>query len=169
MNRQGKAGRMRPRPSLRRPPPTWRGWPGATGSTCSASCSGWHSWKGRNTSGFVASAVYREAARGAELSRIELDDLNCRHSGMRPLKAQTRNPYSQRWLESGIDGSAPIRARNARPGMTAYEISLNLRRRCRDNSMGRDFDHLYLERLNAESRSHRCTDSCINCFIGEIR
>jgi hypothetical protein len=72
-------------------------------------------------------------------------------------------------MDPGFDGSTPILALNDRPGMTTYEISLNLRRGCRDNSMGRDFDHLDLERLNAESRSHRCTDSRINSFIGEFQ
>src|SRR6202158_3352863 len=63
MIRPGMAGRMRLRPSLRKPSPTSRGWRGATNSACSCVYSRWRKWKLRNTCGFAASGTCREQTR----------------------------------------------------------------------------------------------------------
>jgi len=56
------AGRMKPPRSLPRQRLTSPGWRKVTSSMCSASCSGWRSWKRRSVSGFAASAVCLDAA-----------------------------------------------------------------------------------------------------------
>ena len=68
---------MRPRPSLPRPRPIWRGWRGATGSRCWASCLGWRNSKPRSACGFAASGVCRKRVLPLSRSRGGRDDGEC--------------------------------------------------------------------------------------------